>query len=417
MSNLNEGRTYEFGGSDLARPKNLDGCDFRDDLKNNDDEEKILLIDQEDDPLSSPMSDVKSFNDSSPIDDKKSAYLKNILDMQNNQDETNDVFLENITMGLTRATANNANTKNSMKRKQIQFNLDRRRSSAANPIDNNNNISATATDKSREPSRDKQKSKQSSFLHERLNQLKLDELKKKRSNSSEAPRKKPERKKTSFCNLKNFLHQIENLKAGLYALFERPTGKVGFFYNILSFTIILVSILIGTLTTVKSMDDWSLKLFYHFEIFVTIYFGTEFLLRVWSSGQKPSYEGFYGRLKFMTKTLLIFELCILVMNVTLLSFIGTSYGSEKILESGALSLLRFVQIFRFLLIDRQAQTWKLLAKVIYKHRFELLTSVYIGVIILLFSSYFILIFEKDANDSKEFHSFADAVYWSISNIF
>ena len=46
--------------------------------------------------------------------------------------------------------------------------------------------------------------------------------------------------------------------------------------------------------------------------------------------------------------------------------------------------------------------------------FELLTSVYIGIFILLFSSYFILIFEKEFPDNgTDFHSYADAVYWSI----
>lgn len=51
-----------------------------------------------------------------------------------------------------------------------------------------------------------------------------------------------------------------------------------------------------------------------------------------------------------------------------------------------------------------------------KHKFELITSVYIATIILLFSSYLILIVEKPRSDKDKdnmFHTFADAMYWSI----
>ena len=80
------------------------------------------------------------------------------------------------------------------------------------------------------------------------------------------------------------------------------------------------------------------------------------------------------------------------------------------------TLLKFIQIFRFFYVDRKGQTWKLVIKTVSKHRFELLTSAYIGVIILLFSSYLILLVEKpysEKNDDNHFHSYSDALYWSI----
>lgn len=55
-------------------------------------------------------------------------------------------------------------------------------------------------------------------------------------------------------------------------------------------------------------------------------------------------------------------------------------------------------------------------KTVQKHRFELITSVYIGTILMLFSSFLILIFEKpvsEENGDDMFRTFADAMYWSI----
>jgi hypothetical protein len=50
-----------------------------------------------------------------------------------------------------------------------------------------------------------------------------------------------------------------------------------------------------------------------------------------------------------------------------------------------------------------------------KHKFELITSVYIALVLVLFSSYLILIVEKDYSNKNNgmFENYADALYWSI----
>ncbi len=178
-----------------------------------------------------------------------------------------------------------------------------------------------------------------------------------------------------------------------------------------------VLIVLHTLTTLDSLNSWSFKLFFYFEIFATSFFGVEFFVRVWSSAHRTTYNGILGRVKFMSKILHVLEFLMLMITSTFLLYIGYYYDFYKngsIFSGHAMTLLRLIQIFRFLYIDRRAQTWKLLMKVVHKHRFELLTSVYIGIFILLFSSYFILIFEKEFPDNgTDFHSYADAVYWSI----
>lgn len=173
----------------------------------------------------------------------------------------------------------------------------------------------------------------------------------------------------------------------------------------LQLTIILGSILIGASTTLKLYENTSKYLMHQYEIFVTVYFSVEYTLRVWSSGSCSKYRGILGRVKFMFTPLLIIESVLIGVNIVILAFFPDH-----------LSVMRFFQLIRFLYIDRQAQTWIILMKVVHQHRFELLSSFYIGIIILLFSSYFIMLVENpysEENDDNHFHSYADAIYWSI----
>ncbi|KAL7992122.1 hypothetical protein Chor_016378 [Crotalus horridus] len=68
-------------------------------------------------------------------------------------------------------------------------------------------------------------------------------------------------------------------------------------------------------------------------------------------------------------------------------------------------------------VDRQGGTWRLLGSVVFIHRQELITTLYIGFLGLIFSSYFVYLAEKDAvNDSgeHEFSSYADALWWGVA---
>ncbi|CAF1314982.1 unnamed protein product, partial [Adineta steineri] len=107
--------------------------------------------------------------------------------------------------------------------------------------------------------------------------------------------------------------------------------------------------------------------------------------------------------------------------------------------SSILRGLRFFQILRMLRMDRRAGTWKLLGSVVYAHRQELITTIYIGFLVLIFSSFIMFLVEKDTNpernqilinnltnlmtsntianlidtDRHKFETFADALWWGI----
>ncbi|KAG0710581.1 Potassium voltage-gated channel subfamily KQT member 5 [Chionoecetes opilio] len=73
--------------------------------------------------------------------------------------------------------------------------------------------------------------------------------------------------------------------------------------------------------------------------------------------------------------------------------------------------LRFFQILRMVRMDRRGGTWKLLGSVVFAHRQELITTVYIGFLGLIFSSFLVYLVEKDNND--HFKNFPDALWWGV----
>ena len=88
----------------------------------------------------------------------------------------------------------------------------------------------------------------------------------------------------------------------------------------------------------------------------------------------------------------------------------------RVYAASALRGLRFFQILRMVRMDRRGGTWKLLGTVVYAHRQELITTLYIGFLGLLFSSYFMYLSEKDAvgpGGRTDFYSYADALWWGV----
>ncbi|KAJ6665034.1 hypothetical protein lerEdw1_005265 [Lerista edwardsae] len=70
-------------------------------------------------------------------------------------------------------------------------------------------------------------------------------------------------------------------------------------------------------------------------------------------------------------------------------------------------------------VDRQGGTWRLLGSVVFIHRQELITTLYIGFLGLIFSSYFVYLAEKDAvnpDGEHDFSSYADALWWGVVTV-
>ena len=108
-------------------------------------------------------------------------------------------------------------------------------------------------------------------------------------------------------------------------------------------------------------------------------------------------------------------------------------SSGQVFATSALRGLRFFQILRMVRMDRRGGTWKLLGSVVYAHRQvsrkgflevpiiciflcllslqELITTLYIGFLGLIFASFLVYLMEKGVND--KFNNFAQALWWGV----
>lgn len=66
-------------------------------------------------------------------------------------------------------------------------------------------------------------------------------------------------------------------------------------------------------------------------------------------------------------------------------------------------------------VDRKAHSWRLLLNVAYLHRIELITTMYMGFIVLIITSYLVYLAERDyiTEGMKPFESYADALWFGI----
>ncbi|KAL3220140.1 hypothetical protein MRX96_030072 [Rhipicephalus microplus] len=144
------------------------------------------------------------------------------------------------------------------------------------------------------------------------------------------------------------------------------------------------------------------------EIVMVIWFTIEFFCRLWSAGCRSRYQGWMGRLRFLRSPFCVIDVIVIVASVVVLAM----GSSGQMFAASALRGLRFFQILRMVRMDRRGGTWKLLGSVVYAHRQELITTLYIGFLGLIFSSFLVFLAEKDINPVK-FGNYADALWWGV----
>ncbi|KAJ0056510.1 hypothetical protein NL108_008350, partial [Boleophthalmus pectinirostris] len=102
--------------------------------------------------------------------------------------------------------------------------------------------------------------------------------------------------------------------------------------------------------------------------------------------------------------------------VVVASIVVLSVGSKgQVFATSAIRGIRFLQILRMLHVDRQGGTWRLLGSVVYIHRQELITTLYIGFLSLIFASYFVYLAERDEPDTG-MGNFADALWFGVVTV-
>lgn len=205
------------------------------------------------------------------------------------------------------------------------------------------------------------------------------------------------------------------IQGRVYNFLERPSGWKCFVYHFTVFLIVLACLILSVLSTIDQYQALAHTTLFWVEIVLVVFFGVEYFVRLWSAGCRSKYVGIWGRLRFARKPISIIDLIVVVASIVVLSV-----GSKgQVFATSAVRGIRFLQILRMLHVDRQGGTWRLLGSVVFIHRQELITTLYIGFLSLIFSSYFVYLAEKDAVDSSgstEFGNYADALWWGVVTV-
>ncbi|KAM7163972.1 potassium voltage-gated channel subfamily KQT member 1 [Macrochelys suwanniensis] len=221
--------------------------------------------------------------------------------------------------------------------------------------------------------------------------------------------------RVSIYSIRRPLLSRTNIQGRVYNFLERPTGWKCFVYHFTVFLIVLICLIFSVLSTIEQYATLATGTLFWMEIVLVVFFGTEYVVRLWSAGCRSKYVGLWGRLRFARKPISIIDLIVVVASMIVLCV-----GSKgQVFATSAIRGIRFLQILRMLHVDRQGGTWRLLGSVVFIHRQELITTLYIGFLGLIFSSYFVYLAEKDAvNDSgqTEFGSYADALWWGVVTV-
>ncbi|XP_049826133.1 potassium voltage-gated channel subfamily KQT member 1-like isoform X1 [Aethina tumida] len=203
----------------------------------------------------------------------------------------------------------------------------------------------------------------------------------------------------------------------VYNFLERPDNWKCFVYHIIVFMLVLVCLIFSVLSTIDTYSNFANETLFWMEICLVVFFGVEYLVRLWSAGCRSKYMGFWGRLRFIRKPICIIDLIVVVASIVVL----TLGSNGQVFATSAIRGIRFLQILRMLHVDRQGGTWRLLGSVVFIHRQELITTLYIGFLGLIFSSYFVYLAEKDAvgadgKNTGDFSSYADALWWGVITV-
>ncbi|CAF2172618.1 unnamed protein product [Rotaria magnacalcarata] len=212
--------------------------------------------------------------------------------------------------------------------------------------------------------------------------------------------------------LSRYYSVIYTHKADIYHVLERQQGKRTLIYHLSVFGLTLISLILGAISTIDECQSALNGPLYYVELGLSIFFTYEFLLRIWSAGCVAKYRTWVGRLMFVTRSVIVLDI------VTLMGFIlciATGITTGRFPET-VLRFLPLLQMIRFIRVDRQLSSWKILQEIISTHHEELTITIVIGFMFLITGSYLVYIAETPEDQSLydgPYKSMADSMWFSI----
>ncbi|CAG2112628.1 unnamed protein product, partial [Medioppia subpectinata] len=200
-------------------------------------------------------------------------------------------------------------------------------------------------------------------------------------------------------------------KLKVYNFLNNPQSFWARSYHILVFMFVFAGLIVTVFSNIGKFASSAWKFIYLFEKFIIIWFSFEFILRLWSSSCKQQYEGWRGKIRYLSVPAHVLDLIIICSSILIVIPIHTRNGSEVFAVSAFRGFHRFFSVLQIVTLNRQLKPWKVLSSVIYDQREQLFIIFYIEFIVLCILAYISYIVEKD--DNEQFDNIAEAMWWSV----
>lgn len=194
------------------------------------------------------------------------------------------------------------------------------------------------------------------------------------------------------------------VKAKAFEIIESGKTPLG---KIINITIVIL-IFLTLITVVASTFDISKSLriiFSKFEIFSTIIFTVEYILRVWTSDLLyPELSPIRARIKYIFSFMALIDF-IAILPFYLLFFIK--------IDLQALRTLRALRLLRIIKINRYTTALKTITQVFKNKANQLISSMVVVGLLMIIASVLMYNFESEAQPDKFSNAF-DSLWWAMS---
>lgn len=171
------------------------------------------------------------------------------------------------------------------------------------------------------------------------------------------------------------------------------------------YTLIVFSALFAIVETEQSVYELSPSLFNLVEILIVSVFTVEYLARLYAVGEIQKYQGFRGRIRY------IFSFWSIIDLLAILPFLLTFTSSNMFM----LRLIRLLRLLRIARLGRYSQAMSAIIEAISIRRYELILSMAVAMVLLVFSSACLYVLEGDVQE-EAFGSIPRSLWWSIATL-
>jgi voltage-gated potassium channel len=169
--------------------------------------------------------------------------------------------------------------------------------------------------------------------------------------------------------------------------------------------VVVLTSFLAVVETEPEIEEMAPRLFAYIEQILTVLFAVEYLIRLWAEGENPRFTGVRGRVRYALTPAAIIDLA-----AFLPSLIAPGTSSPMLLRT-----FRLLRILRLARLGRFSLAMRHLIEAVTERREELLLSLILATIILIFSAAAMYLLEG-ANNPEAFGSIPRALWWSICTL-